>query len=333
MRIRSLQSSASSRLAVLSLGLAIGCMASVATAQTYPDRAVKIVVPFSPGGGNDYLARDIASMLTSRHGQTVVVENKPGAGGAIGSAQVVRGAADGYTLLMAANTAAIVDATRTDLSFSLTKDLVGVGMVADMPIVLVVNPKVGVRNVSELIAEAKRKPGSLNYASSGPGTVQHMAAALFDSLAGTQMVHIPFKGASQMMPEIVANRIQVLFGPANTVMPHIRAGTLTAIGVAGDKRWSELPDVPTIAEQGLAGYKVDLWYALLAPAKTPPAIIDALNKDLQAYADDPATIERFKGQALTPAKSPPAEMNARMAQDVALWKDVARKINFSTTGD
>jgi tripartite-type tricarboxylate transporter receptor subunit TctC len=333
MRIRSLQSSASSRLAVLSLGLAIGCTAPLAVAQTYPERAVKIVVPFSPGGGNDYLARDIASMLTNRHGQTVIVENKPGAGGAIGSAQVARGAADGYTLLMAANTATIVDATRTDISFSLTKDLVGVGMVADMPIVLVVNPKVGVRNVSELIAEAKRKPGSLNYASSGPGTVQHMAAALFDSLAGTQMVHIPFKGASQMMPEIVANRIQVLFGPANTVMPHIRAGTLTAIGVAGDKRWGELPDVPTIAEQGLAGYKVDLWYALLAPAKTPPAIIDALNKDLQAYADDPATIERFKGQALTPAKSTPAEMNARMAQDVALWKDVARKIQFSTTGD
>src|SRR5690606_24183234 len=148
------------------------------------------------------------------------------------------------------------------------------------------NPALGVKSVQELIELAKREPGKLNYASSGPGTVQHMAAALFDALAGTKMEHVPFKGASQMLPELLANRIQVLFGPANTVLPHVRSGDLIALAVAGDKRWEPMPELPTVAEQGVKGYKVDLWYALLAPANTPSGILTALNRDLNAYVDD-----------------------------------------------
>jgi tripartite-type tricarboxylate transporter receptor subunit TctC len=311
--------SASAVLSVLPFG---------ARAQAFPNRAMKIVVPFAPGGGNDFLARDIANVLQQRYQQPVVVENRAGGGGVVGSVQVARAPADGYTLLMAANSAAIVDATRDDQPFSLTKDFTAVGLVADMPIMLVVSPETGVHNVRELIALARRRPGFLNVASAGPGTVQHMAAALFDSMAGTKMVHVPFKGASQMVPELLSNRVQVLFGAANSVLPFVRSGKLVPLGVTGDRRWSGMPELPTVAEDGLPGYKVDLWYGLLAPAKTPPEVIAMLNRDLNAYLDENDTRERFKPQALTPAKTTPADFNKRIADDVNLWRGVAKRIGF-----
>ena len=309
-------------------GFVTSVVSTPALAQDYPNSPIKIVVPFTPGGGNDFLARDIGGMLSQKYNQSVVVENRPGAGGAIGSAQVARSPADGYTLMIAANTAAMVDATRSDLTFSLTEDFNSIGKVADMPIMLVVNPELGVKTVQELIALAKSKPGMLNYASSGPGTVQHMAAALFAEITGTEMEHVPYKGASQMMPEILANRIQVLFGPANSVLPHIKSGGLVPLGVASNERWQEMPELPTIAEQGVDGYHVDLWYAFLAPAGTPKEIIAKLNRDLNTYLDDADTRKRYMGQALTPAKSTPEEMDQRMVDDEALWKGVAKKINL-----
>ena len=310
----------------------VGLLCSVSfgavQAQSYPNKPVRFIVPFSAGGGNDFLARDISAFMNERVKQPFVVENKAGGGGIIGSDLVAKAAPDGYSLLMGANTATIVDATRETSPFSLTKDLTGLGIVADMPIILVVNPSLGVRNVQELIALSKSRPGSLNYASSGPGTVQHMAGALFDSSAGTQMVHIPFKGAAQMIPELLASRVQVIFSAANTALPHIKSGALRALAVTGDKRWSEMPDLPTVAEQGVAGYRVDLWYAVFAPKNTPRPIVDFLNKELHAYVDDPKTHERFKGQALSPVKTTPDEMDQRVAADVSQWKDVAAKIQF-----
>jgi tripartite-type tricarboxylate transporter receptor subunit TctC len=320
------------RRTLLSAAAVIATLPLRSHAQSFPNRAVKLVVPFAPGGGNDFLARDIAQVLQQRYKQSIVVENRPGGGGLIGSAQVAKGPADGYTWLMAANSAAIIDATREDAPFSLVKDLTPVGMVADMPIMLVVSPETGVRNVRELIALAKRQPGVLNFASSGPGTVQHMAAALFDSLAGTKMVHIPFKGASQMVPELLANRVQVLFGPANTLQQLVQSGKLVALAVTGDRRWGAMPDLPTVAEDGLPGYKVDLWYALLVPSRTPPEIVAALNRDLNAYLDMNDTRERFKAQALTPANSTPADAAKRISDDVTLWRGVAKRIGFKAEG-
>lgn len=316
---------------LVSFGLVCLVASGTAHAQSYPSKPVRFVVPFSTGGGNDFLARDIGAFMSERTKQSFVVENKAGGGGIIGSDIVAKAPADGYSILMGANTATIVDATRENSPFSLMRDLTGIGMVADMPIIVVVNPSLGVRTIQDFIKLAKSKPGGLNYASSGPGTVQHMAGALFDSLAGTQMVHIPFKGASQMVPELLANRVHVIFSAANTALPHIRSGALVPIAVTGDKRWADMPDLPTVAEQGVPGYRVDLWYAVFAPKSTPRQVVNFLNQGLHAYVDDPHTLERFKGQGLSPVKTTPEEMDRRVASDVAQWKDVANKINFKLT--
>ncbi len=304
--------------------------AHAADAGSYPARQVRIVVPFLPGGGNDFLARDMGRVLQESLGQSFVVENKAGAGGLIGSDVVAKADADGYTLLMAANTATIVDATTAKPPFSLARDLAGVAMVASMPMLLVVNPQLEVETTAELIKLAKAQPGTLNFASSGPSTVQHMAGELFNATAGVEMVHVPFKGASQMMPELLANRVQVLIGPANSVLPYIRSGQLKAFGVAGTQRWSAMPDLPTVAESGLPGYQIDLWYAVLAPKNTPRATVEKLNGAINAYLRAPATLTAFEAQALTPWPSTPDEVDALIERDVARWKGIAKQIGLGS---
>lgn len=206
--------------------LAATLHAPIFASPDYPSKAVRVVVPFLVGGGNDFLARDMGQIFQSIFGQSFVVENKAGASGMIGSDFVAKSAPDGYTILMAANTAAIVDATVAKPLFSLERELTGVGMVATMPMMLVVSKDLGVNTTAELIQLAKNKPSALNYASSGPGSVQHMAGALFAASTGVKMEHIPFKGASQMIPEVLANRVEVLIGPANSVLPFVRSGQL-----------------------------------------------------------------------------------------------------------
>lgn len=294
----------------------------------YPATQVRIVVPFLPGGGNDFLARDMGQVLQQAYGQSFVVENKAGAGGLIGSDAVAKSKPDGYTILMAANTAAIVDATASKPPFSLERDLTGVAMIASMPMLLVVNRDLGVDTTAQLIQLAKAQPGALNFASSGPGTVQHMAGALFSAAADVKMEHVPFKGASQMMPELLANRVQVLIGPANSVLPYVKSGQLKPLGVTSRERWKAMPEVPTLAESGVPGYQIDLWYAVLAPSKTPPEIIGKLNQSINAYLRDPATRTRYEAQALTPWISTPEEVNALIQRDVARWKAAAAQIDL-----
>jgi tripartite-type tricarboxylate transporter receptor subunit TctC len=318
--------------ATVCASLALASMSAVyaANGENYPDKTVRVVVPFLPGGGNDFLGRDMSQALQKEMNTSFVVENKAGAGGLIGSDFVAKSKPDGYTLLVAANTATMVDATTTNAPFSLEKDLAGVGMMASMPLLLVVSSELGVKTTAELIQLAKSKPGELNYASSGPGTVQHMAGALFAAQADIKMEHVPFKGASQMIPELLANRVQVLIGPANSVLPFIKAGKLVALGVSTDQRWNAMPDVPTISESGVPGYKMDLWYALMVPRQTPKAVVQTLNTKLNEYLNQPETRARYDGQAMTPWPSTPQEVDTLIASDIARWKKVAKEIGLQT---
>ncbi|GAA4343293.1 tripartite tricarboxylate transporter substrate binding protein [Pigmentiphaga soli] len=313
-----------------SAALAVAGMACTpAAAQTYPAKAVRFVVPFAAGGGNDFLARDLSTQLQARLGQSFVVENRAGAGGLIGSDIVARAPADGYTLLMAANSAAIVDAASKAPPFRLARDLAGVAMVANIPMILVVANDVPARSVPELIDLLKRNPGKLNYASAGPGTIMHMTAEVFSAATGTSMTHIPFKGASQMVPEVIAGRVQVLFGAANSLIPFIKSGQVRALAVAGGSRWSGMPDLPTIAESGVPGFDLNIWYGVLAPKATPRPVIDKLNREINAYLATPAARQVLAAQGMEPMIGTPKQFDELVETDVERWTAVARKIGFS----
>ncbi|MDX3908039.1 MAG: tripartite tricarboxylate transporter substrate binding protein [Pigmentiphaga sp.] len=317
----------SSFLAKWVLILAATCIAASASAQSYPGRPVRFVVPFATGGGNDFLARDLGNELQVRLGQSFIVENKTGAGGLIGSDLVARAPADGYTLLMAANSAAIVDAASKAPPFRLSRDLAGVAMVANIPMILVVSNNVPAKSVQELIALLKEKPGAYNYASAGPGTIMHMTSEVFAAETGTSMVHVPFKGASQMIPEVIAGRVQVLFGAANSLIPFIKSGQVRALSVAGAKRWQGMPELPTLMESGVP-VDLNIWYGVLAPKATQRPVIDKLNKEINAYLATDAARQKLAAQGMEPMIGTPEEFDTLIKNDVERWTQVAKQVGF-----
>jgi len=310
------------------LGLLATCSAVSALAETYPAKPVRFVVPFATGGGNDFLARDLASELQAKLGQSFVVENKPGAGGLIGSDIVARAPADGYTILMAANSAAIVDAASKAPPFRLARDLAGVAMVAEIPMILVVSNNVPAKSVKELVALLKEKPGAYNYASAGPGTIMHMTSEVFAAETGTSMVHVPFKGASQMVPEVIAGRVQVLFGAANSLIPFIKSGQVRALSVAGAQRWQGMPHLPTLMESGIP-IDLNIWYGVLAPKATPRPIIEKLNKEINAYLATDVAKKKLAAQGMEPLMGTPEQFDALVKNDVERWTRVASQVRFS----
>jgi tripartite-type tricarboxylate transporter receptor subunit TctC len=247
------------------LGLAVE-----ATAQTYPERVVRIVNPYPPGGSVDVMARILAQKLTDNLGQQVIVENRSGGGGNTGSDFVAKAEPDGYTLLFTAPGPLTVNQTLfSKLPFDSAKDFAPVALFATAPIVLIVNPGVPAKDVQELIALAKKEPGKLNFASAGNGTTNHLSGELFKSMANIDMVHVPYRGAGPAMNDLIAGHVQMFFDLMPVVLPQVAAGKVRALANAGAKRPSALPDVPTVAEQGLAGFDASSWYGLVAPAKTP----------------------------------------------------------------
>lgn len=312
-------------LSAVLLGLAAS---SVAHAQNWPAKPIRFIVPFGPGGGNDYLARDLANELPKRLGQPVVVENRAGAGGAIGTDIVAKAPADGYTILMAANSAVIGAAASKSLPYDFLKDLTAVALVSTMPVVLVLHPDVPAKNVAELIAALKREPGRLNYASGGPGTVMHLAAELFASATGTKMEHIPFKAAGQFVPELVAGRVQILFGAVNSIQAFMKNGQLRPLAVTSSTRSPTFPSLPTMAESGVPGYDVDLWYGVLAPSATPREVIARLNREINALVTEKPARERLALQAMDARTGTPEEFNAIMRADFDRWSRVSKEIGF-----
>jgi tripartite-type tricarboxylate transporter receptor subunit TctC len=308
------------------LALMLSLAALSASAQPYPQRPVRMVVPYSAGGPVDSVARIAGSRLSDMLGQQVVIDNRPGGGGNIAVEIVVRANPDGYTLLMGANgTNAINPSLYAKLPFDPAKDLVPVSLVATSALALVVPASLPVASVSALIALAKAKPGAINYASSGNGSTSHLASELFKSMAGIDMVHVPYKGAAPALIDVVSGRIQVMFTGVSTTLPYIKAGRIKALGVTGEKRLGILPGVRTVAEQ-LPGYEVTTWYGVFAPAGTPKTVVDTLQRSLTAIFAAPEARARIAAIGADAMTSTPEQLAQMVRQERAKWARVIHAI-------
>jgi tripartite-type tricarboxylate transporter receptor subunit TctC len=298
--------------------------ATAAAAQSYPSRAVRIVVGFAPGGGVDISARLLASKLSEYLGQQFVVENKPGAGTNIAAVEVVRSAPDGYTLFMNSPAVVINMALYAKPPYDLERDFTGVSIFSKTTNLLVVPAAFEAKTAQELVKIAKEKPDSLNYASAGQGTTQHLAAELFKLRTGTRIVHIPYKGSGPSMSALLAGEVQLSFINPVAVGGHVKAGKLRALAVTDDKRSELMPEVPTMKEAGIEGVEVSLWYALLAPAATPRAIVDQLSSATARATQDPGIREQLRKQGAEPVGNSAAEFNAYLREEYARWSEVVK---------
>jgi tripartite-type tricarboxylate transporter receptor subunit TctC len=304
--------------------VAFAALSHVCVAQSYPSRPIRMLVGYAPGGGTDIIARLMAQHLQSRLGQPVIVENRPGAGGNIASEQTARAVADGYTLLMAANTIAINPFLSTNKTFDVATELTGVALICNSPILVVVNPSLPIRNIAELIAHAKANPGRLSYGTPGIGTPQHLATELFRSMTQTELVHIPYKGGAQAVADVASGQLQLSFAATSSAAPLVQAGRLRALATGGAKRAETVKDVPTVGET-VSGYDVGIWYGIMAPANTPRPVIDRLNRELVAIVGTPEVKERMFAQGFENAIGPPDAMTRLVRDDLAKWERVVRE--------
>ena len=304
----------------------LAALASAASAQTYPTRPVRMVLTFgAPGGAPDTIARTLAPELAKLWGHQLVVDPRPGGAGMLATDIVSKASADGYTILLVSPSHVINPALHSKMPFDPVRDFVAITQVAEVPNILTVHPAVAARSVKELIALAKAKPGALSYASSGTGSSQHLSGELFREMAGIDIVHIPYKTGAAANLDLIAGRVQVGFA-STTSVPHIRAGKLVALGVTSAKRNSAVPDVPTVSEAGLPGYEAAAWYGVLAPAKTPPAIVKQLHGDLRKTGQTPEVVQVQKQLMIEPTFSAsPAEFDAFLARERRKWGEIVRK--------
>jgi len=305
------------------LCVALACGLATAARAEFPERAVKMLVGFSAGGGTDVAARIVAPGLGEALGQTIVVENRSGASGLIAAEAVARAAADGYTLMMGSQTTLAV-APRLYRKYTLdaARDFAGVGLTGTSPLVLVVNPKVAAHSLAELIALAKAEPGKLNFASGGVGTTPHMAGELFRLIAGINVVHVAYRGEAPAINDLLGGQVPMMFANLSAVIGQVRAGALRALAVASPQRSPTAPDIPTLAEQGLNGCEVETWFGVVAPAGTPRAVVGKLNADLRRVLALDDTQKRLAALGMVPNPVSPEEFDAYIKAEIAKWGKV-----------
>ena len=309
-------------LAAMSLAVAATISPTAWAQGGYPSRPVKVVVGFTAGSVTDVAARAVAEALSHRLGQPFIVDNRPGAASNIAAKAVTTSPADGYTLFVGtvANTinAAFPNATPPDLA----KDFVPVTMIGSVPNILVVNPSLGVASVDQLIRAAKAKPGQIAFASSGNGTSPHLSGELFSSMAGIKMLHVPYRGSTPAVTDLLGGQVQVMFSPASTVLPHIRAGKLKALATTGAKRTAIAPDLPTVEELGLKGFETSVWFGFLLPVGTPPDVVAKLQTATQAALDQPDVQNLFRAQGIEVVKSTSDEFARYIRSETSKWAKV-----------
>jgi tripartite-type tricarboxylate transporter receptor subunit TctC len=305
-----------------------GFFAVPAAAQTYPTKPVRIIVPFAAGGPADNYARFIGQKLQEALGQSFVVEDKPGGGSVIGTDTVAKAAPDGYTLLLMSNTHTVNETLLKNKPFELMRDFVAIAPINYSDLVLVAHPSVKATNLKELIKLAKDNPGKLNYASSGPGTPYHMAGELFKSMAGLDIVHVPYKGSSGARTDVIGGQVQMMFDAVTTMADQVKAGHVKAIATTGMKRSSVMPDVPTVNEAGVPGYEATIWLGLMAPKGTPAVVIERLNQAVSKVASDPAVRQIWAKDGAVPMVMKPAEFDKYLHADIAKWANVIKTANI-----
>jgi tripartite-type tricarboxylate transporter receptor subunit TctC len=301
---------------------------SASAQQSYPAKPIRIISIFAPGGGNDVICRLVAQKLSERVKQQVYVENRVGANGIIGSEAAARSAPDGYTITLVPSGHAVNASMYRKLPFDSVKDFTTITLVGTSPLVLAVHPSLPVRNVKELIALAKARPGQLTYVSSGIGASGHLAGALFETMTGTTMSHVPYKGMSLAVSDLMGGQVSMTFGTSLSVIPQVRTGRLRALATTGAQRSPALPELPTVAESGVAGYEAGLWYGFVGPANLPPEIVQRLNAEIVAVLAQPDTREKLASQGLDTRSSTPDEFARLLAADTTRWATVVKKLGL-----
>ncbi|HEV2008224.1 MAG TPA: tripartite tricarboxylate transporter substrate binding protein [Burkholderiales bacterium] len=325
----------SSRTMLTMLAIAGGLVGNMAgnlaagAAHDYPIKPLRLIVPFPPGGGNDILARSVGQRLSEIVGQQIIVDNRGGAGGLIGAELAAKAVPDGYTIFLASiGNLAFTPALRARLPYDPVTDFAPVTLLATSAFIMVVNPAVPAKSVSELIALAKARPGTLNYASAGQGSSLHMTAEIFKLATATDLVHVAYKGSAPALTDLVAGQVQVMFGTMPATLPQVKAGKLRALGVSGARRSAAAPDVPTIAEAGVPGFEVLNWYGIVAPSKTPAEIVQKLNRNLLAVLKSPQMIESLHAQGLEAAGGTPERFAAFIKSEIAKYAKVVKAANI-----
>ena len=314
------------------LGLAVLAITGAAdAADTYPTRPIKVIVSYPAGGANDIIARSIGEELSKDLGQPIVVENKSGAAGTVGADAAAKSAPDGYTLFMAAGAHTLAPSLHKNLTYDIVKDFQPIGLAAIGTYMLVVHPSVKATSVKELIALAKANPGKLNYASSGVGAPPHLAGVMFQKMTGTQLTHIPYRGDTPAITDLISGQVQLAFISPGPLLPHVQAGKLRALAMTSPKRSAVLPDLPTLDEAGLKGYALGTWWGLLAPAGTPKQIIDRLAASMSKATSVAAIKERFAKLGFEAHGNSPAEFAAFIKEEVARYAEVAKAASIEPT--
>jgi tripartite-type tricarboxylate transporter receptor subunit TctC len=306
----------------VAVALACAFAASAATAQTWPQagKPIRIVVPTAPSGGNDIMARIVAQKLGERMKTSVIVENKAGGNGAIGTEYVAKSPADGYTVLFGYIATFGINPVLSKVPYDPVKDFAPITLIAEAPGILVVHPSVAAKNVQELAALAKQKPGDLSYASAGNGTAPHIAAEMFKQLAGVDMLHVPYKGSGPAVADTLAGQTKVMFPSLVAAAQHVRTGKLRALAVTGKRRSPLFPELPTVAESGLPGFEITQWYGFLAPAKTPKDVVDRLHREIVAVSKEPDVAKRFADQGADIVTDSPDQFGKFIVAELAKWK-------------
>ena len=307
------------------LMLALAALNAASQPAAYPNKPVRLIVGAPPGGGNDIMARLIAQKLSEGLGHQVVVENRPGAGATIATDLVAKSAPDGYTLFMTPSAHALSPSIYRKLPFDPVKDFAAIGQMAAVPLVVIVNMSLPAASLRELIELARARPGSLNFGSGGSGAAQHLATEFLKSLAGIEMVHVPYKGSGQAIPDLIGGQIQLMIEPLPSALPHIRGGKVRALAVTTRQRSASLPDVPTAEEAGLSGFEVMAWYGLLAPAGTPAAVVSRLNAEMNKALAQPAMRDSLASQGAIPVSGPPQQFMDLIVAEIAKWRPIIQK--------
>ena len=304
--------------------LAFAAIAPQAIAQNYPTKAVRILAPFAPGGGTDFIARVAATKLTETLGHSVIVDNRPGAGGTLGAEIGAKSPADGYTLTLVAGSYS-VNPSLYKINFDPVNDITPIIQLSQGPFLVVVHPALPVKTIKDLITIGKQKPGGLIYASSGAGSIIHLATELFSDMAGVKMIHVPYKGTGPALTDTIAGQTQVLFSSIAVAMPQVRNNRLRAIAVTTPKRIDALPEVPTVNESGLKGYETVLWHGLIGPKNLPRPIVDRLNGDLNKILQNKDMQDKLAGDGVTAAGGTPEQFGATIKRDIDTWRKVVQK--------
>ncbi|MBI1991249.1 MAG: tripartite tricarboxylate transporter substrate binding protein [Betaproteobacteria bacterium] len=301
---------------------------SAALAQAYPSRPIRIISIFPPGGGNDILCRAVAQKVTENLKQQVIVENRPGANGIIGTEVAARSAPDGYTITLIPSGHAVNASLYRKLPFDSVKDFTPITLAGSSPLVVALHPSVPVKSVKELVALARARPGQISYGTAGVGSSGHLAGALFENMTGTTLVHIPYKGMSLAVTDVIGGQVYMTFGTSLSVVPHVRSARLRALAVTGAQRSPALPDLPTVAESGVPGYEASLWYGFVGPARLPAAIVQRLNAEIAAALAAPEVRERLASQGVDARSSTADEFARLLVSDLERWAKVVQRLGL-----